>query len=248
MLYKIYLAFFIFLAGMLLSAGYSWASDEPWELEADQMYVDQEKNLVEAFGNVLMWRMDDYVQADYARLYTDTNWIYLKGNIQARFEGDHIEGREAELDLDNHVGWIKDGKVFMAQDNVYFSGERMEKTGPHTYTFEEGVMTSCDDRPAPWSIKSSRGEVTVEGYARLWHPRFRVKDRPVLYSPYMIAPVKTKRQSGFLFPTFGQGSEYGFNFNLPYYHVIDDQRDMTFYANYYTDRGFMPGVEYRHTP
>ena len=248
MLYKINLALFTLLAISFMNVGFCGATQEPWELEADRIHADQEKNLVEAFGNVRMWRMDDYVHADYARLYTDTNWIYLKGNIQARFEGDQIQGQEAELDLDNHVGWIKDGKVFMAQDNVHFSGKSIEKTGPHTYTFKEGVMTSCDDRPAPWSIKSSRGEVTVEGYARLWHPRFRVKDRPVLYSPYMIAPVKTERQSGFLFPTFGFGSEYRNNFNLPYYHVIDDQRDMTFYANYYTHRGFMPGLEYRHTP
>lgn len=247
-MYQTNLAFFVLLAGILLSAGFSWASDEPWELEADQMYADQDKNLVEAFGNVRMWRMDDYVQADYARLYTDTSWIYLKGNIQARFEGDYIQGREAELDLQNHVGWIVDGRLFLSEDNVYLSGKRLEKTGPHTYTYQEGVMTSCDERPAPWSIKSSRGKVTVEGHARIWHPRFRVLDRPVLYSPYMVAPVRTKRQSGFLLPSISQGSEYGMNINLPYYYVIDDHRDMTFYANYYTDRGFMPGLEYRHTP
>jgi len=233
---------------LLLNTPLVQAGDEPWYLEADRLEVDQDKNLLEAFGNVHLWRLNDYVQAEYARLYTDTNWVYLRGNIRAEFEGDSITGEEAELDIDSHVGWIKDGQVFMAEHNVYFTGRRLEKTGPHTYTFEQGVMTSCDDRPAPWSIKSSRGEITVEGYARLWHPRFRIKDRPVLYSPYMIAPVKTERQSGFLFPDIGYGSEYGVNVNVPYYWVIDDQRDMTFYANYYSDRGLMAGTEYRHTP
>ena len=248
MLHKIALVLCLLICWGLFQ-GYDPAlAAEPWQLEADLLEVDEDQGWAEASGDVHIWRGEDYIRADYARLYLDTDWIYLESNIDARFEGDFIEGEEAELNLEEHVGWIKDGQVFIAEDNVYVSGEHLEKTGPHTYTFEQGVMTSCDARPAPWSIKSSRGEITVDGYARLWHPRFRVRDNPVMYSPYTIAPVKTERQSGFLFPDMGYGSEYGFNINLPYYWAIDNQRDMTFYANSYSQRGFMPGVEYRHTP
>ncbi len=220
----------------------------PWNLQADRILAQEDEKIIEAFGNVHLTRLENFLQADYARLYTDTNWLYLKGNISAYWDHDFLQGEEAELDLNNNVGWIKNGQVFMAEEHIYFTGERLEKTGENTYSFIQGTVTSCDDDVPPWSIRSSRGEVTVDGYARLWHPRFRVKDRSVLYSPYMIVPVKTERQSGFLFPDTGYGSEYGTNINLPYYHVIDDQRDATFYTNYYSKRGTMLGLEYRHTP
>lgn len=221
---------------------------EPWNLDADRILVKDEENIIEAFGNVQLTRMNNYLRADYGRLYTDTNWLYLKGNISAYWDDDFLDGDEAELDLKNNVGWLKNGQVFMADPHMYISGERLEKTGENTYSFSQGTMTSCDGDVPPWSIKSSRGRMTVEGYARLWHPRFRVKDRSVLYSPYLIVPVKTERQSGFLIPDLGYESGYGTNINLPYYYVIDDQRDATFYTNYFSDRGVMLGLEYRHTP
>jgi LPS-assembly protein len=220
----------------------------PWNLDADRILVRDDENIMEAFGNVHLTRMDNYLQADYARLYTDTNWLYLRGNISAYWDHDFLEGDEAELDLKNNVGWLKNGQVFMADPHMYITGERLEKTGENTYSFSQGTMTSCDGDVPPWSIKSSRGKINVDGYAGLWHPRFRVKDHSVLYSPYLIVPVKTERQSGFLIPDLGYESGYGTNINLPYYHVIDDQRDATFYTNYFSDRGVMLGLEYRHTP
>jgi LPS-assembly protein len=231
----------LFLCGPLMAA-------EPWNLDADRILVRDEENIIEAFGNVQLTRMDNYLQADYAKLYTDTNWLYLKGNISAYWDDDFLDGDEAELDLKNNVGWLKNGQVFMTDPHMYITGERLEKTGENTYSFSQGIMTSCDGDVPPWSIKSSRGKMTVEGYARLWHPRFRVKDRSVLYSPYLIVPVKTERQSGFLIPDLGYESGYGTNINLPYYYVIDDQRDVTFYPNYFSERGVMLGLEYRHTP
>lgn len=220
----------------------------PWVLDADRVVSTEDEDIIEAHGNVHLFRLDNYLQADYARLYTETNWLYLKGNISARWDGDFLEGDEAELDLDNNVGWIKNGQVFMSEEHIYFSGQRLEKTGENTYSFTRGTMTSCDGETPPWSIKSSRGKITVDGYASLWNPRFRVRDQSVLYSPYIIVPVKTERQSGFLFPNLSHSSEMGTNINLPYYHVIDDQRDATLYTNYYSKRGLMLGLEYRHTP
>ena len=223
-------------------------ADQPWLLDADRIVSREEQNTIEAFGNVHLSRLENYLQADYAKLHTNTNLLYLKGNITAYWDRDFLQGDEAELDLNSNTGWIRNGQVFMTDEHMYFTGRHMEKTGENTYTFIQGTVTSCDGYVPPWSIFSSRGKITVDGYASLWHPRFRIKDRPVLYSPYMIVPVKTERQSGFLIPDLGHSSETGTNINLPYYLVIDDQRDATFYTNYYSKRGLMLGLEYRHTP
>ncbi|MFO7728222.1 MAG: organic solvent tolerance protein, partial [Desulfonatronovibrio sp.] len=127
----------------LIFSGQALAA-EPWTLDADRIVAKDDENIIEAFGNVYLFKLGNFLEADYAKLYTDTNWLYLKGNISARWDNDFLEGEEAELDLNNNTGWIKNGQVFMAEEHIYFSGEHLEKTGETTYKFQEGTVTACD--------------------------------------------------------------------------------------------------------
>ncbi|NLY42302.1 MAG: LPS-assembly protein LptD [Desulfovibrionales bacterium] len=232
------------LLGLLLQN----ANAETWRLYADKTAASHDNNFVEAFGNVVLDRQGDYIKADYARYYHSTKWVYLKGNIDAKFQGDYLKADEAEFDLDSNTGWLKDGQIFMDDPHMYFTGALLKKTGPETYEFREATVTICDgDRPA-WSIKTTRGDVTVDGYAHLWGPRFQVLDQPLLFSPYAVIPVKTKRQSGFLIPEIGSSDRLGLFVNQPYYHVLGEEHDITLFANAMTTRGLMLGAEYRHTP
>jgi LPS-assembly protein len=220
----------------------------PWRLQADRLEVFRDKNIVEATGNVLVYRGNNTLRADFARYFWDINWIYLKGGIQASWTKDSLKAEEAELDLKNNVGWLKNATVFLHEPHLYFSGQELTKTGPSTYEFEQAEVTACDGETPSWSFRTSEGDITVEGYAHLKHPRFRIKDFPILYSPYLLLPVKRKRQSGFLFPEFSVGTEFGTQLNLPYYLVLGQEQDMTFYANAMSKRGLMLGAEYRFTP
>ena len=109
--------------------------DLPWHLTADRTVSDQNSDILEAFGNVDLHRGDDYLQADYARYYPDTKWVFLRGNVRAKFQGDYLSAGEAEFNLETSQGWLKHGQVFLEQPHIYFSGERLNKTGQHTYTF-----------------------------------------------------------------------------------------------------------------
>ncbi|NLW81673.1 MAG: LPS-assembly protein LptD [Desulfovibrionales bacterium] len=224
------------------------AETESWRLLADRTEASHDNQFVEAFGNVVLERGSDYIRADYARFYQGTRWVFLKGAVEARFQGDFLKAEEAEFDLNSNIGWLKDGQVFMEEPHMYFEGAILKKTGPETYEFREATITVCDgDRPA-WSIKSARGDITVDGYAHLWAPRFQILDQPVLFSPYAVIPVKTKRQSGFLLPEIGSSDRLGITYDQPYYQVIDEEQDVTLYSHLMTSRGLMLGAEYRHVP
>ncbi len=86
------------------------------------------------------------------------------------------------------------------------------------------------------------------GYAHLWAPRFQVLDQPLLFAPYAVIPVKTKRQSGFLLPEIGSSERLGMTYDQPYYQVIDEEQDMTLFAHLMTAKGLMLGAEYRMVP
>ncbi|MGM0425118.1 MAG: LPS-assembly protein LptD [Thermodesulfobacteriota bacterium] len=220
----------------------------PWVLFSQDLQVDQELKIVEASGDVELRHQNNLLQSDYARYYWETGWVYLKGNVYAELDQDLLWAQEAEIDLQSRTGWLKQGRIFMPEPNLHVQGQNLQKTGEETYEFEQARVTTCDGDNPPWSLYTAQGRVTLEGYAHLDQPRFRIKDQTVLYSPYLILPTKRTRQSGFLRPEYSTSTRDGTGINLPYFQVIDQEQDLTFYMNYMSKRGFMPGLEYRLTP
>lgn len=232
----------------LTAHGADHDANQSWHLYADRTAASHDNQYLEAFGNVILDRGSDYIRAEYARYYQATNWVFLQGDVEARFQGDFLKAEEAEFDLTTNTGWLKNGQVFMEDPHMYFSGAILKKTGPETYEFREATVTVCDgDRPA-WSIKSARGDITVDGYAHLWAPRFQIHDQPLLFSPYAVIPVKTKRQSGFLIPEVGMSDRLGLTYGQPYYQTLGDEQDFTIFARYMSRKGLMLGGEYRLAP
>ncbi len=220
----------------------------PWRVQADRIATLHDADLIMAWGNVVLSRGSDYLKADFVRYYRSTGWVFLKGRVEAKWREDFLSAEEAEFDLRNMVGWLKRGKLFVSKPHLYFEGEFIEKHAGDTYSFKDARVTSCDQKPPAWSMTMKEGEITLDGYAMLWHSKFQVLDQSVMYSPFVVLPVKRTRQSGFLIPDVGHSSRLGMGVNLPYYWAVSDETDLTFYENYMSERGLMQGVELRRTP
>lgn len=218
----------------------------PWTIEADKLVGMHDADILEAEGNVVLRQGVNYLQADFARYYRDTQWVYLRGNVRAGLGGDEIEAEEAEFDLANQVGWLTNGRIFLVEPHLYFTGQTVRKELGETYSFENAYVTACDACPAAWSFSADQGEVTVEGYAQLHGASLNILGQPVAYTPYMFIPAKTNRTSGLLFPDVGYSHNLGAYINLPIYIVIDEEQDITLYEYGMSERGFMQGVEYRN--
>ncbi|BCS88492.1 LPS-assembly protein LptD [Pseudodesulfovibrio sediminis] len=217
-----------------------------WVFSADRVVGDHTSEYIEAFGNCSLSLGEDQLRADFARYYQSTGWVFLKGNIRANWGSDFIQADEGEFDLNTMTGWLKNGKLFMAKPHVYVEAERVGKTQGDTYTFKNAKVTSCSGEKPAWSVTTEEGDVTLDGRVHLYRSAFRIKDIPVFYWPYMALPGKKKRQSGFLMPYVSSSKKLGLQVNQPYYWVINDEMDATFYQNYMSKRGYMQGVEFRH--
>jgi len=217
-----------------------------WTFSADRVVGDHTSEYVEAFGNCALSLGKDQLRADFVRYYQSTGWVFLKGNIRAHWGGDFLQADEAEFDLNNMTGWLKNGKLFMAKPHIYVEAERVGKAVGDTYTFKKAKVTACSGEKPAWSVTTEEGDVTLDGRVHLYHSAFRIKDVPVFYWPYMALPGTAKRQSGFLTPYMSSSDKLGFQINLPYYWAIDEESDATFYQNFMSKRGYMQGIEYRH--
>lgn len=221
------------------------AENVTWQLTADTLVSHNNSKIVEARGKVALRRGSDYLKADFARYYATTNWVYLQGNVEIFTGADTIEASEAEFDLRNKTGWMKDGKIFMEGPHIYFAGERITKKWGDYYVFQNATVTTCPPDAKAWSLSADQAVVEIDGYAQLFSSTFDVADNSFIYTPYMLMPAKKSRQSGFLTPEYGISKRRGAYYNQPYYWVIDDTQDITFNEYWMEKKGFMHGVEYR---
>ncbi|MDD4951291.1 MAG: LPS assembly protein LptD [Desulfovibrionaceae bacterium] len=219
---------------------------DKWTFSADRVVGQHDSEYAEAWGNATLTNGRDTLRADFMRYYRATGWVVLKGEVRARWQGDFLEAGEAEFDLNSKRGWLKNGSVFVSEPHLFIQSEYIEKRSGDTYKFKNAKVTACSGERPAWSFTAGEGDIVLDGYARLYHTAFRIKDVPVLYSPYLRIPVGGKRQSGFLLPSISSSKRLGLGLNLPYYWAIDSERDATFYENWMSKRGFMQGFEFRH--
>lgn len=219
--------------------------DMMWNLQADKLNTLGGNSIVEAEGGVILTRGDDVLKADFARYYATTNWVYLKGNVFVRMGRDDIHAQSAEFDLRSKTGWLTDGQVFMEGPHIYFSGARIIKHWGDRYTFNKAKVTTCDGTTPAWSMNAEQAVVEIDGYAQLFHSTFDIRNTGILYTPFMILPAKTTRQSGLLPPDYGISEKRGAFYTQPYFWAIDESHDMTLYAGMMQKIGPLFGVEYR---
>ncbi len=217
-----------------------------WTFTADRINADHDAEYIEAEGDCTFTDGENTLRADFARYYRQTGWVVLKGNVRALWQGDFMEAQEAEFDLNTMLGWLKHGKIFVVKPHLYLESEYIQKYTGDSYSFTNAKVTTCGGKKPAWSITAEEGDITLDGYTRLWHTAFRIRDYPVVYLPYMKLPTGGKRQSGFLMPEISSSSRFGLGVTIPYYWAASDEVDVTFYQDFMSARGYRQGLELRH--
>lgn len=218
----------------------------PWDIEAQELSYDKDTEIYTAEGEVVIKRGDRVLKADYATLDRKNMIAVARGHVHYTAAGDEMRGEQLTIDLIKQNGELEKGRLFLKQNNYHVTGGKIWKTGESTYRVMEGTITSCDGDDPSWTITAKEFDVTLEGYGELRQASFKARSIPILYTPYLIFPAKTKRQTGLLMPEPGYSNTNGFLLNLPFFWAINDSMDATFYQNILTRRGYMQGGEFRY--
>ncbi|MFC1829902.1 LPS-assembly protein LptD [Thermodesulfobacteriota bacterium] len=220
--------------------------NEPWQISADKVDYDQSASTYTGIGNVAISKANKRLTADYVQFNSETMQAIATGHVMMTAGEDVLMGSRIDIDLKAETGTIYNGTLFFKENHFHIKGDTLRKTGKNTYTGENVSVTTCDgDKPA-WKITGKNLKVTIEGYGTVRHATLRAKNVPVLYSPYLAFPVKSKRQSGLLLPQVGYDQSKGMQFIQPYYWAINESSDATFYWHHMQDRGEKLGAEYRY--
>lgn len=244
---------------LLLTPGPAEAEETrlgPWAVTADRITSSQTPQVVTAEGQVVVDAPagDGHgpltIKADTLSYQEADNLLKAQGQVSIKEEGSGLVRADGLLlNLVDRTGRLDATSISLADQELNLTGRMAEKTGPNSYRFEDGVITSCPiegDRAPTWSIHCREARITIDGMAVLKHASLRIGPLPVLYTPFLILPAKTTRQSGFLFPEISQSRRDGAGFNAPFFVNLSPSSDLTIYPGLYTSRGPFLGLEFRH--
>ena len=215
-------------------------------LKADTLTVDVPADRYRAQGSVQIRQQDLSLLADsvtYRRLTGDT---IAEGGIFLEKGGDTLRGDRLSLNLVSQQGEVLNGELFIKKSNFRVRAERLQKTGAEDYRMERGTFTTCDGDNPSWRFEARKVVVTLDEFATARDAVFYVGDMPLLYTPYLIFPANTERQSGLLLPKLGHSTKKGFYLEQPYYWAINPSQDATFTLDIETSRGVGLGADYRY--
>lgn len=226
----------------------SAASDgeEPWHVLANRIQFYHASQVVIGEGQCEVWRGDLRIRADSIRYSLKEKKVWAYGSVVISMAGDTLTGSEGEMDLVSRTGVVKDAHLFLARNNVHLVARSLEKSGPEEYRAQDAIISTCPLPRQAWSFKAKTLELEVTGMAVAKGVTFRVRELPVLYSPWVAVPINRSRRSGFLLPHFATSSRNGVEFVFPFFWAIGDSMDMTLYGHPMSERGWMQGMEFRY--
>lgn len=225
----------------------------PALITADELRYDEQNGLVIASGNVEISQGGRVLLADEVTYNSIADIVTAEGNISLiEPSGDTIFAEYVELTGDLKEGFVRDVRVLMA-DDARVAAASGTRTGGNRTEFRKGVFSPCklcreDPSRAPlWQIKANEVIHDQEAQDIIYHDAWiEFFGIPVLYTPYLEHPDPTVvRRSGILAPTVGTSDFLGYTVEVPYFWVIDDDKDLTIAPILSTEQGLNLTGEYR---
>jgi len=142
------------------------------------------------------------------------------------------------------------GKLDMSNARVITSefnlvANKLSRTSEKTYYAQKAEFTTCKDCTESWLIFGDEIFIEIDQYIQIKHALTKIKGVSVLYFPYIAIPIKSKRESGLLFPTISSRLDEGISYGQPIFWAMNEDKDMTFTPTIMATRGVGLDYEFR---
>ena len=137
--------------------------NQPWQLEADEVNYDQRLDKYNARGNVLIYKGNIKLMADFVRFDHNDMKAYAEGNVILTNGEDILSGTSMEMDLEDQIGSVENGYLFLKENNFHLTGDLIKKVGENTYSIDEASLTTCDGGNPDWRITGKKVKIKEDG-------------------------------------------------------------------------------------
>ncbi|RRQ24453.1 LPS-assembly protein LptD [Guyparkeria sp. SCN-R1] len=172
--------------------------------------------------------------------------VSAEGNLWLQTDDMAVQAERGELNLDTDAGRLERAHYWLESQHLSGVAETIVQDDRQHYRLGQATFSTCPTEKRDWEFQAREIDLNREtGRGEAWHTTLRAGGVPVFYTPYLNFPIDDRRQSGFLYPTFGSSSEGGFEYAQPYYWNIAPNLDATFTPTLLTKRGLGLGGQVR---
>ncbi len=241
------------LADLTIGGPQKQDKNAPIVFQADEVQFDDQLALTVAKGHVEISQGGEVLLADTVTYNQRSDTITASGHVSLlESTGEVTFADFMELrDSMNNV-FAQNVRRLLA-DRSRLAGNAARRINGNRFELRRGVYSPCDlcktdpSAPPAWQFKAR--EISDDKELKLIEFRdavIEVDGWPVLYTPYLSEPdPSVKRASGFLMPNIGNSNTNGFHVAIPYYWVIDTDKDLTLAPRFTTRAGELLAGEYR---
>jgi lipopolysaccharide assembly outer membrane protein LptD (OstA) len=220
----------------------------PVEITADTIEYERPRALYVADGHVHVVQEEGRtLDADWAAFSTRTRRGVASGHVVVVDAKQELRAEFLEFDLDTLQGLMLFGQLDTGPGGQRIWAGELRKTGEDHYSGRDATFTTCrcpdEDARQPWQLDAGSADVEIGGYGTAWNTTFDILGIPVLWVPWMFFPVKTERETGFLFPEFGFSRQTGYELGLPFFWAVADPVNLKLTPRYLSRRGVKPDLE-----
>lgn len=200
-----------------------------------------------AKGSVKVEQEDATVEADEIVYFEETGDVTATGNVRYDDLQTFFTAKSADMNVEKKTGKLYDADIFFKDENYHLKGAEIERKAENEYySRDETNITTCDGPVAAWCFRGKEMNLVVGEQITGRDVSFRVRDVPLIYTPYLWAPINNDRKTGFLIPTVSNSSSRGLGINIPFFWAMAENRDATFVLDAYSRQGIGTGMEYRY--
>lgn len=222
-------------------------SQSPIFASANSSSYNQQEQITRLDGNVVLRQSSLQFTGDSAELNQLSNLGQMDGNVSLRDRNMLIVGDHASIQLDSGEAQIDNAEYVMHEMQTRGSASYIKRQEEGIIRLKNGSYTSCTPGNNDWHLQGNNITLNPEtGFGTATNVTLRVKNVPVLYTPYISFPIDDRRQSGFLPPSISQSSRKGLDITTPYYFNLAPHMDATLYPNYMSKRGLLTEGEFRY--
>lgn len=170
----------------------------------------------------------------------------LTGGVEIRQPGAVIRGDEARVSMSKNQATFSGGDFVLHETHLRGAAQTIEQTSTGKVILHQGSLTSCEPGSQTWLLEGEQLQIdpqSAQGSGR--DITVRIAGVPVFYTPYIIFPVGSERQSGLLFPTIGM-SNGKLDFAQPWYWNIAPNLDATLTPRFAGGHGALLETEVRY--
>jgi LPS-assembly protein len=210
---------------------------------SDKAFRKSSENEFEAIGNVVITHLKNSIYGEKARINFTTGEAEVIGNVRYIAPELTLYGTKLKYNFITRQIDLENARVL--SDNFSVTGKKILQNSPEIIYAEEAEYTTCRDCPESWSVFGKYITIELGNYVKIKHAYIKVNGVVAMYFPYIVFPIKQKRETGLLFPSLGFSSKEGIRYQQPFFWAINDQKDMTLTPSTFGNRGLGGEFQYR---